>query len=160
MPFDPSNLEIVMKKTQAGFTLIELMIVVAIIAILAAIALPAYQDYTIRAQISECGILGGGAKTAVSETFQNTGTFPATNVLAGLAPAISGKYVSSVAVSAGGVVTCTFSSAAPFRANAVINAATVVLTPASAVGQGSVDWTCASALPPQYLATACRAGTN
>ena len=136
------------------------MIVVAIIAILAAIALPAYQDYTIRAQISECGILGGGAKTAVSETFQNTGAFPASNVLAGLAPLISGKYVSDVSVAGAGVVTCTFSSAAPFRANAVINNATVVLTPTSAVGAGAITWTCNSALPPQYLATACRAGTN
>ena len=72
-------------KKQQGFTLIELMIVVAIIGILAAIAIPAYQDYTIRAQVSEGLNLSGGAKAAVTEYFQDQGAFPADNTVAGLA---------------------------------------------------------------------------
>ena len=73
-----------MKRIQQGFTLIELMIVVAIIGILAAIALPAYQDYTVRAKVSEGLIQGGSAKNAVSETFQASGVVPITNAAAGL----------------------------------------------------------------------------
>jgi len=152
-----------MSKIQKGFTLIELMIVVAIIAILAAIAIPAYQDYTIRAQVGECTTLAAGAKTAIAETFQNTGTFPTTNTAAGLADAasITGKYVSQVAVGAGGAITCTFSSAAPQRANAAITGQTLVLTPGATSTSGSVTWTCGSAtINQRYLPTICRAGTN
>src|SRR5690554_1411179 len=93
-----------MKKTvQKGFTLIELMIVVAIIGILAAVALPAYQDYTIRAQVSEGLSLGSGARTAVTEYYQQHGEWPADNATAGLAEPneISSKYVASVTVSGG-----------------------------------------------------------
>src|SRR5690606_10966287 len=92
---------------QKGFTLIELMIVVAIIAILAAIALPAYQDYVARSQVSEAATLAGGAKTAVAEEYANTGTFTGiTNSTAGLdaAGSITGTYVTSVTI-ADGVVT-------------------------------------------------------
>ena len=89
-------------KKQQGFTLIELMIVVAIIGILAAIAIPAYQDYTIRAQVSEGLNLSGGAKAAVTEYFQDRGAMPADNTEAGLAASgdIQGKYVSDVDVAA------------------------------------------------------------
>ena len=82
-------------KKQQGFTLIELMIVVAIIGILAAIASPAYKDYTIREQVSEGLILAGGAKAAVSEYTMDRGTFPTDNATAGLSTAasIDGKYV-------------------------------------------------------------------
>ena len=144
-------------KNNQGFTLIELMIVVAIIAILAAIALPAYQDYTIRAQVGECPTLASGAKTAVAETFQNTGTAPSTNAAAGLAAsgAIVGKYITQVAVGAGGAITCTFGN----RANTTIAAASLTLTP-DFTNAGSVVWTCASAIPAQYLPTLCRTGTN
>src|SRR3569623_1357428 len=85
---------------QQGFTLIELMIVVAIIAILAAIALPAYQDYLIRSQESEGAVLTDGAKTAIVEFYSNTGRFPSKNASAGLASPISiaGKYVKSIDV--------------------------------------------------------------
>lgn len=147
-------------KTNQGFTLIELMIVVAIIAILAAIALPAYQDYTIRAQVGECPTLAGGAKTAIAETFQNTGAWPTDNAGAGLSVSttIQGKYVSQLAVGAAGAITCTFSSAAPQRANATINAATLTLTPQD--NGGSISWTCASALASKYLPAICRAGQN
>ncbi len=94
-------------KKQQGFTLIELMIVVAIIGILAAIAIPAYQDYTIRAQVSEGLNLAGGAKAAVSEYTMDTGTFPTDNTVAGISVAtdITGKYVDGVQVGANGVIT-------------------------------------------------------
>ena len=96
-------------KKQQGFTLIELMIVVAIIGILAAIAIPAYQDYTIRAQVSEGLNLSAGAKAAVTEFFQDQGTLPTDNAEAGIEAAnvITGKYVVSVAVAAG-VITVTY----------------------------------------------------
>src|SRR5215211_5676461 len=93
-----------MKRMEKGFTLIELMIVVAIIGILAAIAIPAYQDYTIRAQVSEGMNLAAAAKAAVAESFLNRGTAPANRTVAGmsdLATDTSGKYVSQVAVTNG-----------------------------------------------------------
>lgn len=73
-----------LKKIQKGFTLIELMIVVAIIGILAAIAIPAYQDYTIRAKVSEVLVLASGARTNVAEFFQSTGSMPTSTSAAGI----------------------------------------------------------------------------
>ena len=98
-----------MKQVQKGFTLIELMIVVAIIGILAAVAIPAYQDYTIRSQVSEGLSLGAGAKTAVAEFYNQTGSFPSTNASAGLATAtsITGSYVTGVDASGGVTVSYT-----------------------------------------------------
>jgi len=93
-----------MKKLQKGFTLIELMIVVAIIGILAAIAIPAYQDYTIRAQVSEGLNLSAAAKAAISESFLNKGEAPNNRVVAGMsqnADDTEGKYVESIDVVAG-----------------------------------------------------------
>ncbi len=95
-----------MKKLQKGFTLIELMIVVAIIGILAAIAIPAYQDYTIRAQVSEGMTLAAAAKAAVAETYLNTGIAPVNREEAGMSPLAAdtfGKYVSSVNVNNGNI---------------------------------------------------------
>lgn len=149
-----------MKKVQQGFTLIELMIVVAIIGILAAIAIPAYQDYTIRAQVSEGMNLSAAAKAAVTEFYQDRGTWPANNVGAGLAPAanIEGNYVSSVAVGGTGTITMTYSNTADQTANAAINTATLILSPVT--NPGSIDWNCNGgnilAANPQWLPAACR----
>ncbi|EMT4569811.1 pilin, partial [Neisseria gonorrhoeae] len=96
---------------QKGFTLIELMIVIAIVGILAAVALPAYQDYTARAQVSEAILLAEGQKSAVTEYYLNHGKWPSDNSAAGVASAsdIKGKYVQKVEVN-NGVVTATMAS--------------------------------------------------
>ncbi|HID7643217.1 TPA: pilin [Neisseria meningitidis] len=101
-----------MNTLQKGFTLIELMIVIAIVGILAAVALPAYQDYTARAQVSEAILLAEGQKSAVTEYYLNHGEWPANNSSAGVATSasdIKGKYVQSVEV-AKGVITATMLS--------------------------------------------------
>jgi type IV pilus assembly protein PilA len=137
-----------MKLVQKGFTLIELMIVVAIIGILAAIAIPAYQDYTIRSQVSEGLSLAGAAKAAVAESFSQTGIAPANRQLAGMSDNgadTQGKYVTSVNV-AGGVITVTYGN----EANARITAAgqnTLTLTPYVST-DASVIWRCGNAIVP------------
>ncbi|HGO7299039.1 TPA: pilin, partial [Neisseria meningitidis] len=100
-----------MNTLQKGFTLIELMIVIAIVGILAAVALPAYQDYTARAQVSEAILLAEGQKSAVTEYYLNHGEWPANNSSAGVASSseIKGKYVKEVEVK-NGVVTATMLS--------------------------------------------------
>nr|WP_101123308.1 pilin [Neisseria meningitidis] len=100
-----------MNTLQKGFTLIELMIVIAIVGILAAVALPAYQDYTARAQVSEAILLAEGQKSAVTEYYLNHGTWPANNSSAGVATSanIKGKYVEKVEVK-NGVVTAEMKS--------------------------------------------------
>ena len=154
-----------MKKVQQGFTLIELMIVVAIIGILAAIAIPAYQDYTIRAQVSEGMNLSAAAKAAVTEFFQDRGVFPANNLDAGLSAAntISGNYVASVTVGASnGLITMAYSNTGNQEANAAINGTSLILSPLT--NAGSVDWNCRGgtngtnplASNPQWLPAACR----
>ncbi|MBH6425763.1 pilin [Neisseria meningitidis] len=100
-----------MNTLQKGFTLIELMIVIAIVGILAAVALPAYQDYTARAQVSEAILLAEGQKSAVTEYYLNHGIWPGDNNSAGVASSskIKGKYVKEVEVK-NGVVTATMLS--------------------------------------------------
>ena len=132
-----------MKSLQKGFTLIELMIVVAIIGILAAIAIPAYQDYTIRGQVTEGLSLAAAAKAAVSESFTNTGVAPATRTAAGMtanATDTSGNYVKQLLVT-NGVIQITYSNTAPQRANAAINNMTLTLVPYLATDM-SVIWKC------------------
>ena len=158
------------KKVQQGFTLIELMIVVAIIGILAAIAIPAYQDYTIRAQISEGMNLAAAAKAAVAETFLNRGVAPATRTAAGMtanAPDTQGKYVDQVNVAAGEII-IRYGN----EANAAVVGNFLFLTPFLSIDQ-SVIWRCGNApnpvgvamgadtaagttVPNQYLPSACR----
>jgi type IV pilus assembly protein PilA len=141
-------------KNQKGFTLIELMIVVAIIAILAAIALPAYQDYLIRSQVSEGLTLTSGAKSAVAETYSNTGAFPADNAAAGLEAKanIKGKYVTGVEVK-NNVITATFGN----DANSKIAGGSLTLTGTD--NNGSISWACAgdgTKVAAKYLPKACR----
>jgi type IV pilus assembly protein PilA len=133
------------KQLQKGFTLIELMIVVAIIGILAAIAIPAYQDYTIRAQVTEGLNLAGSAKTAVSESFGNNGVWPANNLDAGVGVAtdIQGKYVASVTVAAN-VITIAYGNNANL---ANLSGDTLILT-AGTSANGDVAWQCGSKAMP------------
>lgn len=141
------------KTIQKGFTLIELMIVVAIIAILAAIAIPAYQDYLIRSQVSEGASLAAGAKTAVSEYYANYGVAPATPAAAGVPAAadVKGTYVTGVNVSGAGIVTATFGN----KANKAIATKTLVFTPTFNVG--STSWSCTnSTIDAKYRPSSCR----
>jgi type IV pilus assembly protein PilA len=134
-----------MTKLQKGFTLIELMIVVAIIGILAAIAIPAYQDYTIRAQVSEGMNLAAAAKAAVAETFLNRGRAPADRLAAGMSEFetdTSGKYVESVDVTEG-VITITYGN----EANQTIQGETLELVP-YVTPDDSVAWRCGDAQQP------------
>lgn len=130
---------IYLNKQQTGFTLIELMIVVAIIGILAAIAIPMYQSYMIRTQVTEGINLSGSAKVAVGEFFMNTGNWPTNNSAAGLAAAneIVGDYTAQVAVS-NNVIQIQYGNSA----HPQINGQSVTLTGADA--NGSVTWICAS----------------
>ena len=140
-------------KKQQGFTLIELMIVVAIIGILAAIAIPAYQDYTIRAKVSEGLQLASAAKLGVAEYSQSEGPFPITNAEAGVATStsISGNYVASVAVGGSGVITVTYSGPSEI---AVAGANTMILTPSTTAG--SIRWNCTGTVYTRYMPSNCR----
>ena len=148
-----------MKSMQKGFTLIELMIVVAIIAILAAIAIPAYQDYLIRSQVTEGMTLMDGAKIAGTEYYANKGVWPPTNASAGIATAasIAGKYVLSVDWATNpNKITATFNAT---NANTKIQNKVLVLSPFSN-GGGTFGWSCKAStgtdVPAKYLPSSCR----
>jgi type IV pilus assembly protein PilA len=149
-------------KKQQGFTLIELMIVVAIIGILAAIAIPAYQDYTIRAQVSEGISLASGAKTAIAEFYQNNGDMPADNAVAGIEAAgtIFGKYVNTVTVTRvdANTANITVLFARDANDNLIAQQGANGLQLQGVGAAGSVSWSClGSTIPAKWLPSACRA---
>ena len=142
-----------MNKAQQGFTLIELMIVVAIIGILASLAMPAYQTYSIRAQIAEGYHMLGPIKNAVAEYDMDNGNFPADNTAAALnAPAgYTSNFVASISV-AGPVISITYGN----EANAEISGQTATLT--ASRSNGSYSWSCGTGgvIPRNYLPAICR----
>jgi type IV pilus assembly protein PilA len=168
-----------MKTIQKGFTLIELMIVIAIIGILAAIAIPAYQNYTIRSQVTEGLSLAAGWKTAISEYYAQNGSFPAgsTTAAAGAATKVSvtgassGKYVSAISVAANGVINIKYGGP---QASAKIPATSILSLLPGTDSNNDVIWICGNAtipatvtsgggtnatanLPAAYLPTSCHA---
>ena len=141
------------RQLQKGFTLIELMIVVAIIGILAAVALPAYQDYTKRARVTEGFNLAASAKTGVADFYAANNVLPTDNGSVGLpaAASVSGQSVASVGVGANGVITITYRNP-QVAADATNN--TITLTPAT--GAGGITWACAGSLPVALRPSNCR----
>ena len=128
-----------MKKIQQGFTLIELMIVVAIIGILAAIAIPAYQDYTVRAQVTEGLNLASDMKAAVGEAFANDGEWPADNAAVGITAAKSGKYVTDVSINVG-TIEITYGNQA--NADALAAGQNVLALRPTVSPNGDIIWNC------------------
>lgn len=154
------SMKTMQSKAQAGFTLIELMIVVAIIGILAAIALPAYQDYTKRSHVTEGLSLAGAAKMGVTEYYADKGEWPTSNTAVGLAASntITGNAVTDVAVSGtatdGGIITITYNKK-------VEDTKKIVMKPTDS--GGSVKWKCGAAgtdVNQKYLPATCRANTG
>ncbi len=155
-----------MKVMQKGFTLIELMIVIAIIGILAAIALPAYQDYTIRAQVTEGLSLAGGVETAEADYFAQYGTMPAGPLTVASGPpaagglgftaAPTGKYGAVDITAANGVIQMTFSKTAPYQANAKLDTLVLGISP-GITSNGDIVWVCGKATPPSNLPVAPQA---
>lgn len=130
------------RQVNSGFTLIELMIVVAIIAILAAIALPAYQDYTIRAQVSEGNIVSGALRVAVRDFYSDRGTWPTNNASIAITNTVSGTYVASVVLNSG-VLVVTYGN----NANTQITGSTLGLA-AAVNANGDVAWVCGQRVAP------------
>ena len=158
------------QRLQQGLTLIELMIVIAVIGILGALALPAYQDYTIRAKVSEMLLAANGCKTAVTEAISSASGADVTTVLPKACESQSSKYVGGIAVDGNGVITVTGNHEA-LRGGTSASANAIALTPlqtgdtainGSADGGKSVSgWRCGPAssnpLPAKYLPASCKA---
>jgi type IV pilus assembly protein PilA len=138
-----------MRSIQKGFTLIELMIVVAIIGILAAVALPAYQDYTVRAKASELILAASGARTAISEKFQ-TNPADTANAGTGITIPVVGK-VSAASVNNAGTISVSGSTAATSTGQAI----TITVTPTFDTTNGTITWSCVGT-PARYMPATCR----
>jgi type IV pilus assembly protein PilA len=133
-----------------GFTIIELMIAVAIIGVLAAIAIPAYQNYIIRAKVSEALTFASQAKTSVAEYYQSQGTLPTSNTQAGLATSITGTNVSAVSVDTNGAITVTASVSGVNTASS-----NIVFTPTTS--PSGITWVCTGGnLDNQYRPSNCK----
>jgi type IV pilus assembly protein PilA len=153
-----------MKRLQQGFTLIELMIVVAIIGILAAVALPAYQDYTIRAKMSEIILAMSACRTSITEVYQSGGTPPAANAWG--CEAVASKYVGGLATDTNGVITATVQNISPDVNGSVVTLAplingTTVANTTDNMGQGLFGWRCGGTADgtnvlAKYLPGSCR----
>ena len=158
-----------MSARQQGLTLIELMIVIAVIGILGALALPAYQDYTIRAKVSEMLLAANGCKTAVTEAISSSSAADVSATLPKACDSQSSKYVSAIAVDANGVITVTGNQDA-LRGSTSASANAIALTPLQTGDtpvKGSTDggksissWRCGPAssnpLPTKYLPASCK----
>ncbi|WP_211827863.1 pilin [Kistimonas asteriae] len=139
---------------QQGFTLIELMIVVAIIGILSAVAIPAYQDYTKRAHVSEGLNLASGVKAAIAEYYATEGAWPLNNASAGLDASLAGNAVTGVVVS-NDTITITY--------NTKVDAGGPTLTLKAAATSGAITWQCGgngSTIKSKYLPANCRGGSS
>lgn len=143
-----------MNRNSAGFTIIELMIAVAIIGVLAAIAIPAYSNYVTRAKVSEAFSFAQAAKTAVAEYYQSHGSLPASNSDAGIG-SMSGTNVTAVDVGSNGVIKVTLNTAISGITN---GANTLAFAPAAS--ESGITWSCTTAagttINPQYLPSACK----
>ncbi len=138
-----------MRTIQKGFTLIELMIVVAIIGILAAVALPAYQDYTVRAKVSELILAASSARTAIAEKLQADPSATA-SMGVGVTINVVGK-IATADVSDAGLVVVTGSTASTSTGQAV----TLTVTPTANTSTGTITWSCAGT-PGKYMPATCR----
>jgi type IV pilus assembly protein PilA len=137
-----------MKRVQKGFTLIELMIVVAIIGILAAVALPAYQDYTVRAKVSELILAGSSYRTAISEKFQTDND--TANAGSGLSFNTVGKVVGGTVTQSGTIVI-----AGGTASTSIGQVVTITITPSYNTATGTVTWVC-QGTPSKYMPATCR----
>jgi len=142
-----------MKRIQQGFTLIELMIVVAIIGILAAVALPAYQDYTVRAKVSEVVLAASGGKTSIAEFFQTNGRMPANSTSAGINNQAS-PLVSTVVFTTTGTTNAIITATA--KGDTRIAGSTIILTGTGDTASGIVSWVCSGNIADKYKPSNCR----